>query len=51
MSAAENLLKENEGYGGLGVAVESAYTVGSRVVDEILENWEKYETQTPGTGG
>jgi purine nucleoside permease len=51
MSAAENLLKENEGYGGLGVAVESAYTVGSRVVDEILENWEKYEAEIPGSGG
>ena len=50
MSAAENLLRENEGYGGLGAAVESAYRVGSRVVDEILENWEKYETEIPGTG-
>ncbi|MCH7741672.1 MAG: purine nucleoside permease [Proteobacteria bacterium] len=48
MTAVENLLKENEGYGGLGVAIESAYIVGSRVVDEILNNWETYENTIPG---
>ena len=48
VTAVENLLKENEGYGGLGVAIESAYIVGSRVVDEILNNWETYENTIPG---
>ena len=49
MTAVENLLKENESYGGLGVAIESAYIVGSRVVDEILNNWETYENTIPGS--
>ena len=48
VTAVENLLKENEGYGGLGVAIETAYIVGSRVVDEILNNWETYENTIPG---
>ena len=30
VTAVENLLAENEGYSGLGVAVESAYTVASK---------------------
>ncbi|MDX1406357.1 MAG: hypothetical protein R3192_17625, partial [Woeseiaceae bacterium] len=47
ISAAENLLKENEGYTGLELAVESAYIVGSIVVDEILDNWSSYETRIP----
>ncbi len=48
LTAAENLLKENQGYAGLQVAVEAAYLVASPVVDEILNNWDKYENQTPG---
>jgi len=40
ISAAENLLAENEGYAGLDAALESAYLVGSKVVDEILSNWD-----------
>ena len=47
VTAAENLLKENEGYSGLNLAVESAYLVGSVVVDEILANWSTYEQQIP----
>ena len=47
VTAAENLLKENEGYSGLDLAVESAYRVGSIVVDEILGNWSAYELQIP----
>lgn len=54
ITAAENLLKENEGYSGLSLAVESAYRVGSVVIDEILDNWSIYEKQIPAampTGG
>jgi len=47
ISAAENLLQENEGYTGLNLAVESAYIVGSVVIDEILNNWPVYEKQIP----
>jgi purine nucleoside permease len=47
VSAAENLLRENEGYTGINLAVESLYVVGSVVIDEMLGNWAVYETQVP----
>ncbi len=47
VTAAENLLAENEGYSGLDLAVEAAYLVGSVVIDELLANWAKYEHQIP----
>ncbi len=47
VSAAENLLRENEGYTGINLAVETAYIVGSVVIDEILDNWAIYENQIP----
>lgn len=48
-TAAENLLKETQGYkyAGLEIAVESGYIVASRVVDELLENWAQYEDTIP----
>ena len=46
-TAAENLLAENEGYAGLQASVESLYLVGSKVVDEILENWDTYKDTIP----
>lgn len=45
--AAPYLLHENEGYAGLRAAVESLYTVGSRVIDELLGHWERYEAAAP----
>jgi purine nucleoside permease len=47
VTAAQNLLSENEGYTGLDAALESAYRVGSRVIDEILANWDQYQHRTP----
>jgi purine nucleoside permease len=47
-TAAEHLLKENEGYAGLNASVEAAYRVGSVVVDEITGNWTQYRDNTPG---
>lgn len=47
VSAADNLLAENKGYSGLSLAVESAYQVGSAVVDELIANWEQYEQALP----
>ena len=47
VSAADNLLAENEGYTGIDLAVESLYIVGSVVIDEILDNWATYEHQIP----
>jgi purine nucleoside permease len=47
MTAAEHLLKENEGYAGLNASVEAAYRVGSVVVDEIVGKWPVYRDHTP----
>ncbi len=50
MSAAEHLLKENEGYAGLGASIEAAYVVGSAVVNEIVSRWNVYRDRTPTAG-
>ncbi len=47
VTAAENLLKEGEDYAGMGVALESAYRVGSKVVDTIVGNWSVYKDKLP----
>ncbi len=47
VTAAENLLSENEGYAGLDASLESAYLVGSRVIDSLLQNWDTYRERTP----
>ena len=47
--AVENLLEEqHDSYAGLDAALENAYQVGSVVVDELLQNWDKYRDKTPG---
>jgi purine nucleoside permease len=46
VSAADYLLRENEGYAGLTASVESLYRVGDRVVTELLAHWDRYG-QTP----
>ncbi len=48
-TAAENLLLENEEYAGLLASLESAYIVGNTVIQEILNNWDKYENQIPSS--
>ena len=47
VDAATNLLAENEGYAGLDASLESAYLVGTKVVDTIVENWDTFEDRTP----
>ncbi|MEO1035387.1 MAG: DUF952 domain-containing protein [Pseudomonadota bacterium] len=47
VGAAENLLSENDGYSGLGAALESAYRVGSVVIDTLLADWPRYRDTTP----
>lgn len=46
-NAAHYLLSENEGYAGMTAALESLYAVGSKVVDEILTHWDRYEQAPP----
>ena len=50
VTAAENLLAENEGYAGLDAALESAYILGSIIVDDILDNWDIRATSIPVPG-
>jgi len=47
VDAATYLLRENEGYAGLEEAVENLYIVGSKVVDELLGNWSRYQDVAP----
>lgn len=47
VGAAQNLLHENQGYPGMKAALESLYLVGSKVVDELLGDWPKYEKAPP----
>lgn len=47
LSAVENLLKENESFVAIPAALESAYRVGSKVVDTIVENWDVYKETLP----
>ena len=46
-TAAQNLLQENEGYAGLEASLESAYRVGAKVVNELLQNWPRYQNEIP----
>ena len=47
VTAAENLLADGEDYSGMGVALESAYRVGSTVVDKLVKDWATYRDQMP----
>jgi len=49
VGAAENLLRENEGYAGMEAALESLYLVGSVVIDEIIFNWARYRDEIPSS--
>ena len=47
LSAAENLLRETDGFAGLQASLENVYRVGATVVDELLANWETYAVAPP----
>ncbi len=49
-TAAESLNHETgeNSYSGYLPSLDAAYRVGSTVVHEILDNWEKYEHKVPG---
>jgi purine nucleoside permease len=44
---ATYLLRENEGYAGMTAALESLYLVGSKVIDEIGNHWDRFEKTVP----
>lgn len=49
LTAAENLKLEMgaDGFAGMQSALESAYTVGSKVVDTIVADWDTYKATIP----
>jgi purine nucleoside permease len=47
VDAATNLLAETERYAGMEASLESAYLVGSKVVDTLVENWDAFRERTP----
>ena len=47
VSAAENLIKETKGFAGLDASLENVYCVGSVVMEEVLEHWDRYQTEIP----
>ncbi|WP_375428303.1 purine nucleoside permease [uncultured Sphingomonas sp.] len=47
ITAADYLLRENEGYSAMNVSVESLYLVGSKVVDELIGRWDRYRDTPP----
>lgn len=49
VTASENLKNESgdAGFAGMRSSLESAYLVGSKVVDTIVANWEQYKTALP----
>ena len=48
ITAAENLLRENEGYSGMRASLEALYIVGGAVIDELLSDWPRYSVEVPG---
>ncbi|MDT0498121.1 purine nucleoside permease [Algiphilus sp. W345] len=49
LSAADSLAREIDGFGAMGPAVEAHWRVGSPVVRELSEHWERYR-QSPFEG-
>lgn len=47
LTALENLQAESKGYAGMQPSLETAYSVGSKVVDTIVANWAVYEKNLP----
>lgn len=47
ISAAENLISDGEDFAGMNVALESAYRVGSKVINTITSNWTTYKEKLP----
>ncbi|MEP1382649.1 MAG: cupin domain-containing protein [Paraglaciecola sp.] len=52
ISASQNLTNESgeAGFAGMRSSLESAYLVGSKVVDTIVANWDQYKSALPYTG-
>ncbi len=47
VTAVDDLLRDHDGYDSLRPAVEAAYVVGARVVDDIVAHWDTYRTTLP----
>jgi purine nucleoside permease len=50
VSAAQDLKDEKTGnYSAYLPSLDAAFMIGNRIVSEILNHWDTYSTQTPGT--
>ncbi|PCJ45724.1 MAG: purine nucleoside permease [Gammaproteobacteria bacterium] len=49
VTAAESLIQDGEDYSGMDAALESAYLVGSSVVNTLVDNWDIYKDKIPGS--
>jgi purine nucleoside permease len=47
VTAAESMLSENKGYSAYLPSLEAAWVVGSKVVSEIIDNWDEYADALP----
>lgn len=51
LTAAESMAGEKIGhYSAFIPSLEAAHRVGSKVVHELVKNWDKFETEIPGSG-
>lgn len=51
VDAAESLAGEQAGYSGMRSALEAAHGVGSRVVEALVDDWDRYRDALPEAGG
>jgi purine nucleoside permease len=50
LTAAESMAGEKIGhYSAFIPSLEAAHRVGSKVVHELVKNWDKFETEIPGS--
>jgi purine nucleoside permease/predicted cupin superfamily sugar epimerase len=47
LTAIDNLIAEGKGYAGMQSSLESAYAVGSKVVDTLVANWAQTKMSQP----
>jgi purine nucleoside permease len=47
ITAAESMQSENQGYSAYLPSLEAAWVVGSKVVSEIIDNWDEYADVLP----
>jgi len=47
VGAAESLIQESTSYSAYQPSLDAAFTVGGKVVDELIRNWDRYRDEIP----